>query len=147
MKNLRSVLFIFLLGALLPVTTHADKVAGGPKGGRLFDTTPARVEFVVTPEGKAEIIFYDAALQAVAPGTQVVTVTAEAPGGRSVLELDRTATGFVSRQPLPGGTPYRVVVQVRAAPGEKPQNHRVDLDLGPCGECSRAEYACICEGH
>lgn len=147
MKYLRPFVIISLLAAVLPLAARAEKVVAGPKGGRLLETTPARTEFFVTPERKVEVIFYDAALQAVAPDTQVVSVTAEAPGGRVVLELDRVATGFVSRQPLPGGAPYRVVVQVRVAPGERPQNHRVDLNLAHCGGCSRAEYACTCEGH
>jgi hypothetical protein len=48
---------------------------------------------------------------------------------------------------LPAGDPYRVVVQVRAKTETKPQNFCLDLNLATCGECQRAEYACICEGH
>ncbi|MBI2511676.1 MAG: hypothetical protein HYV96_06850 [Opitutae bacterium] len=129
------------------VCAHAENIVGGPKGGRLLETEPLRAEFFVTPERKVEIVFYDAALKPVAPGAQSVTVTAEPAGGRVKLELEKTATGFLSTQPLPEGGPYRVVVQARADAEAKPRNFRIDLNLAPCGECQRAEYACICEGH
>jgi hypothetical protein len=126
---------------------QAEKVVAGPKGGRLLDAVPARAEFFVTADKRVEVAFYDAALQPAALAGQVVTVTAEAPGGRAVLEMESTAGGFVSKAPLPEGAPYRVVVQIRAAPGEKPQNFRIDLNLSVCGSCSRPEYGCACEGH
>ncbi|HEY0862518.1 MAG TPA: hypothetical protein VGD97_00295 [Lacunisphaera sp.] len=126
---------------------HADKVAGGPKGGRLLESTPLKAEFFVTADRKVEITFYDAGLKPAAPGAQTVAVTAEPAAGRTPLELAPTATGFVSQGTLPAGEPYRVVVQVRTAPAAKPQNFRLDLNLATCGECQRAEYACICEGH
>jgi len=126
---------------------HADKVVAGPKGGRLLEAVPARAEFFVNADRKVELHFYGDTLAPVAPAAQVVAITAEAPAGRTVLALEKTATGFVSSEPLPAGEPYRVVVQIRAAPGEKPQNFRVDLNLAGCGGCSRAEYACTCEGH
>lgn len=147
MIYLRTILVAALLGAAVVSSARAEKVQAGPKGGRLLETTPARAEFYVTPEKKVEVVFYDAALQPVAPGTQVVTLTAEAPGGRTTVALEPTATGFISKEALPDGAPYRVVLQVRAAAGDKPQNHRIDLNLAHCGECSRAEYACTCEGH
>lgn len=126
---------------------HAEKTVAGPKGGRLLATVPAQAEFFVNAEQKVEILFYDAALQPSAPSTQVVAVTAEAPGGRVVLEMEKGPTGFVSALPLPDGAPYRVVVQIRAAAGGKPQNFRIDLNLDICGGCSRPEYGCTCEGH
>lgn len=119
----------------------------GPAGGRLLETEPARAEFVVNPAGKAEIRFYDAALKPVAPATQVVAVTAEPAAGRVKLEVERAEFGFVTKEVLPPGGPYRVVVQVRATPEAKPQNFRIDLNLGNCAGCDRAEYACTCESH
>lgn len=126
---------------------HAVKVGGGPKGGRLLESTPLKAEFFVTADRKVEITFYDAGLKPVAPGAQVVAVTAEPATGRAALELEKTDTGFVSKAALPTGEPYRIVVQVRATAGAKPQNFRIDLNLATCGECQHAEYACICEGH
>ncbi len=126
---------------------HAAQLVGGPAGGRLLETEPARTEFVVNAERKAEIRFYDAALKPAAPTTQVVAVTAEPASGRAKLEVVRTEFGFVTTDALPAGEPYRVVVQVRATPEAKPQNFRIDLNLGHCAGCDRAEYACTCESH
>ena len=127
------------------VALHAaEKVVGGPKGGRLLEVDGQKAEFFVTKDKKVEITFYDAALKPIAPADQVIAVTAEPKSGRAKLDLEKTATGFVSKTSLPEGAPYRVVVQMRAKPDAKPQNFRVDLDLENCGECKRAEYACTC---
>ncbi len=122
----------------------AEKIIGGPKGGRLFDADGQKAEFFVTKDRKIEITFYDAALKPVALGEKVVALTVEPKSGRTKMDLEKTATGYVSTAPVPAGTPYRVVVQLRAKPDAKPLNFRVDLDLAKCGECSRAEYACTC---
>lgn len=145
MKTKSLLLTFFTLAAVSLL--HADKVAGGPKGGRLLATEPLKAEFFVTADRKVEITFYDAGLKPVAPGAQTVAVTAEPAAGRTPLELAPTATGFVSQSALPAGEPYRVVVQVRATADAKPQNFRIDLNLTTCGECQHAEYACICAGH
>jgi hypothetical protein len=147
MKNLPQLLLVSLVLAGSALVAHAEKIVAGPKGGRLVSSAPDAAEFFVTPDRKVEITFYDAALKPAAVKQQVVAVIAEAPGGRATLELQKTAHGFVSTQVLPAGEPYRVVLQVRAEPGAKPQNFRVDLNLATCGECQRAEYACTCEGH
>ena len=123
----------------------AEKIVGGPKGGRLLEVDGQKAEFFVTKDKKIEITFYDAALKPVAPSEQVVAVTAEPKSGRTKVDLEKTATGYISKTPVPEGTPYRVVVQMRAKPDAKPQNFRVDLDLSNCGGCKRAEYACTCD--
>jgi hypothetical protein len=139
---------LLLLAALAGASLlHAAKITGGPKGGHLLDAEPLKAEFFVTDDRKVEVTFYDAALKPVAPTDQVVAVTAEPAGGRTAMELERTATGFLSKAPLPAGEPYRVVVQVRASAGAKPRNFRIGLVLSTCGECQRKEYACVCEGH
>lgn len=140
-----------LLGSLLCATAlalhAAEKIVGGPKGGRLLQAGAQKAEFFVTKDRKAEVTFYDAALKPAALGTQVVTIIAEPKSGRKTLELQPTAHGYISKAPLPDGSePYRVVVQLREKPDARPQNHRIDLDLSTCGECQRAEYACTC-GH
>lgn len=139
-----------LLAAAALITAsllHAEKTVAGPKGGRLLETEPLKSEFFVTPDHHVEINFLDAALQPVAPGTQIVSVIAEPTSGKTPLELEKTATGFVSKTTLPDGAPYRVVVQTRASADAKPKNFRIDLNLATCGECQKAEYACICDGH
>ena len=140
-------LLLFTAAALVGAVSSlaADKIVGGPKGGRLLEADGQRAEFFVTPDRKVEITFYDAALKPVAPGDQVVTVTAEPKAGRAKLDLEKTSTGYISKAALPEGDPYRVVVQLRAKADAKPQNFRVDFNLETCGECKRAEYACTCD--
>jgi hypothetical protein len=138
----------FAVAALCATASlQAEKHIAGPKGGRLLESEPNKAEFFVTSDRKVEITFYDAALKPVDPGTQVVSVTAEPASGKAKLDLEKTSTGFVSKAALPAGEPYRVVVQTRASADAKPKNFRVDLNLANCGGCSKAEYACTCEGH
>jgi len=125
--------------------TAAEKIIGGPKGGRLLEADGQKAEFFVTNDQKIEITFYDAGLKPIAPGEQVVAVTAEPKSGRTKVELEKTATGYVSKTAVPEGAPYRVVVQMRTKPDAKPQNFRVDLDLANCAGCNRGEYACTCD--
>ena len=127
--------------------TAAEKIVGGPKGGRLLEVDGQKAEFSVTNDKKVEITFYDASLKPIAPGDQVVAVTAEPTSGRTKVDLEKTATGYVSMTAVPEGTPYRVVVQLRAKPDARPQNFRIDLNLANCGECNRGEYACTCSEH
>lgn len=143
-RTIITTIAVMAITALL----HAEKITGGPKGGRLLETEPHKAEFFITPDRKVEIIFYDTALKPVAPANQVVAITAEPKSGRTKLDLEKTATGFMSKQALPATEePYRVVVQVREKAEAAPKNFRVDLNLETCGECQRAEYACTCEGH
>jgi hypothetical protein len=143
-KSLLLAAFAFATAAL---SADAAQIIAGPKGGRLLDASPLKAEFFVTADRRVEITFYDTTLQPEPPATQVVTVIAETPSGQVPVALEPSATGFVSTAALPVDEPYRVVVQVRAAPGAKPQNFRIDLSLATCGECRQAEYACTCESH
>jgi hypothetical protein len=138
-------LIIAMLTGVAPL--HAEKPDAGPKGGRLLESQPLRAEFYVDADRRVEITFYDATLKPVAPGEQMVSVSAEPATGRVPIAVKKTPKSFLSADPLPAGEPYRVVVQVRATPDARPQNFRIDFNLDECGECKRAEYACICEGH
>lgn len=144
--KLKNAIVLAAVLSLAASLTAAEKIVAGPKGGKLLETTAQKTEFFVNKDRKVEINFYDAALKPVAPGAQVVTVTAETKSGRKQLEFEKTASGFVSNAKLPEGDPYRVVVQLREKAGARPQNFRVEFDLEECGECKLAEYACIC-GH
>lgn len=139
------VALLMLCGALS--LSAAEIVVVGPKGGRLLNTEPLKSEFFVNAARKVEIAFYNAALQPVAPGAQVVAVTAEPASGKTAMEMEETPRGFVSKTPLPAGEPYRVVVQLRDNAAAKPNNFRIDVSLEECGECHHAEYACTCVGH
>lgn len=138
----------FVVAALCAAASlHAEKIVAGPKGGRLLESEPLKAEFFVTADRKVEITFYDAALKPVDAGAQVVAITAEPGSGKIKLDLEKTATGFISKTTLPTGEPYRVVVQTRASADAKPKNFRVDLNLEMCGECQKKEYACVCDAH
>lgn len=140
-----NTLLLFTLAAAGLFAAAAEKSVAGPKGGRLLATAPHAVEFFVTKDRKVEVTFYDAHQKVVAPGERVVTVTAEPKSGRTPVALVPSETGFVSTAPLPApGEVYRVVVQIRDSATARPQNYRLDLNLGQCGECKYAEYACAC---
>lgn len=142
----KSILLLLLLSATL--AGAAEKIVAGPKGGRLLDVAPLKAEFFVTKDRTVEVNFYDASLKPVAPGTHAVTLIAEPKSGRTPVELQPSVTGFVSKTALPASAePYRVVLQVRATAEARPQNFRIDLNLGPCDGCKYAEYACICATH
>ena len=124
----------------------ADKIIGGPKGGRLLENQAPRAEFFVEKDRTVTITFYDAALKALPPGEQVVTAVAEPKSGKMKLEFEKKGDALVSKTPLPEGDGYNVVVQIKARPDARPQNFRIKYDTGTCGECKRPEYACTC-GH
>lgn len=149
MKTMKSIASLILAAVAFSASAlAAEKVVASPKGGRLLETEGQKTEFFVTADKKVEINFYDAASKPVAPGAQVVTINAEPKSGRTKVELEKTATGYVSKTALPAATePYRVVVQVRSNAEAKPQNFRVDLNLETCAECKHPEYACTCEAH
>jgi hypothetical protein len=143
---MKSILLALAVIASASSLIAADKAAAGPNGGRWLETEPLKSEFFVTPDRKVRITFFDKAKQPTAPGNQTISVIAEPKSGRKALELEATRDGFVSKEPLPAGDPYLVVVQSRASAEAKPKNFRIELNLTTCGECQLGEYACIC-GH
>ncbi len=120
----------------------AEKVVGGPKGGRLLEKTEPRAEFFMEKDRTVTITFYDAALKPVAATAQTVTVIAD---GKAKLEFEKKGDVLVSRTKLPEGDGYNVVVQLKQTVEAKPQNFRFKLELHHCGGCNRAEYACTCD--
>jgi hypothetical protein len=124
----------------------AAPVVAGPKGGRLLEKTEPRAEFFVGKDRTVTITFYDAALKPVAVTGQLVTVIAETKAGKVTLEFAKKDGGLVSKIALPEGDGYNLIVQVKSAPGARPQNFRFKYDAHHCGGCKRAEYACTC-GH
>lgn len=124
----------------------AAPVAAGPKGGRLLEKTQPRAEFLVEKDRAVTITFYDAALKPVAVTVQTVTVIVETKGGKVALEFEKKGDVLVSKTKLPEGDGYNLIVQVKSAPGARPQNFRFKYDAHHCGGCQRSEYACTC-GH
>ena len=132
--------------ALLSLAAYAaTDVEAGPRGGRLLETETPRPEFLVEKDRTISIAFYDANQKQVPPSGQKVAVIAQAKGGKQKLEFERKGDLLVSREPLPEGEGYTVVVQYRPSADARPTNFRIPLHLETCAGCSRAEYACTCD--
>ena len=116
-----------------------------PKGGRLLDKTEPHAEFVVEKDRTVTINFYNDEMKPVAVTTQSVTVQADAKDGKAKIEFEKKGDVLVSKTKLPEGDSYNVVVQFKQSSDAKPQNFRFKLETHTCGECKRAEYACICD--
>jgi hypothetical protein len=130
---------------LMIAATGWAGVVGGPKGGKMLESKPQRAEFWLNAGGKVEVTFYDEALKPVAPAGQTVRITAQAPDGNATLTMKKNEESFVSAESLPEGDGYNIVVQIKDSPSGAFQNFRVPYQLAICGECNRAEYACICD--
>lgn len=144
MKNIRN-LFLTSFALLATAVALVAKPIPGPKGGRILTSEAPHIEFFVEKDRTVVVSFYDKDLKAVSPGEQVINAVAEAKTGKVKLDFEKTPAGFVSKQPLPEGDDYTVVVQVRDNAAAKPKNHRVLFHYELCEECKRAEYACVCE--
>jgi hypothetical protein len=131
----------------LSADDHDHKPIPGPKGGKVLEIAPLHAEFLVQPDKKVSITFYDESMKPLAPGEQVVKVIAEAPSGKATLDLEKTSDAFVSTAALPEGDGYRVVLQIKQTADAKPQNFRIDYHTEICGECKLPEYACVCSDH
>ncbi|MEQ1748776.1 MAG: hypothetical protein ABL974_05105, partial [Prosthecobacter sp.] len=75
---------------------------------------------------------YDAAMKAQPASTEVITATAEAPGGKTKIEFEKKGDLLVSKTKLPEGEGYQVVVQAKTAPDAKTKNFRIKLELYTC---------------
>ena len=136
------------VGLALPAVAqgkHDHKHLVTPKGGKLLDKTEPHAEFVVEKDRSVTINFYNDEMKPVAVTTQTVTVQADAKDGKVKLEFEKKGDTLVSKTKLPEGDGYNVVVQFKQTADAKPMNIRFKLDLAACGECKRAEYACVCE--
>jgi len=144
--NIKTNLFtVAALCAGLLTAYSAEKITGGPKGGRILDKTEPKAEFFVEKNKTISITFYDAAMKPVPAGEQVVTVIADAKDGKAKLEFEKRGDALVSKTKVPEGSGYNIMVQFKAKADAKPQNYRFALNMETCGKCKRAEYACICD--
>lgn len=143
MKTLLNIL-LALTVAVSPALADA-KIKAGPRKGRVLEMEAKNAEFFVEKDRTVSIAFYDAAMKAQAPTTEVVAATAEAPSGKAKLEFEKKGNLLVSKTPLPAGEHYTIVVQVKPSADGKSKNFRIPLDLTTCKACGNAEYACICD--
>jgi len=148
MKTANRIVTLFVLISLGVATTlsAADKKhLGGPKGGRLLEKTEPKAEFFLEKDHHVTITFYDAAMKPVAATAQVVTVIADGKAGKTTVEFEKKGDVLASKSKLPEGDGYNIVVQFKQTADANAQNFRFKLDTNTCGECKRAEYACICD--
>ena len=144
-KLLMMVIAITVCGGALSANGADKKHLGGPKGGRLLETSDAKAEFFLEKDRTATITFYDRQLKPTAAGQQAVTVIANTKDGKKTIEFEKKADVLVSKSKLPEGEGYDIVVQVKSRADAKPQNFRFKLDTYTCAGCKRAEYACVCD--
>ncbi len=149
--NLRILTLAVALCACLALPASAEnkdeqKHLVTSKGGKLLEKTEPHAEFVVEKDRSVTINFYNDEMKPVAVTTQRVTVIADAKSGKATLEFEPKGDALASKTKLPEGEGYNVVVQFKQSADSKPQNFRFKLEMHACGECKRAEYACIC-GH
>jgi hypothetical protein len=137
------------LGALCLTASAAEptKITPGPKGGKLLDNPAPRGEFLLLPDRKVAISFYDQDLKAVPATTQSALVYADVKPERVKLEFELKDGVLLSKSPMPLGDGYGVVVQIKGTPESKAQTFKINFQEEVCGKCKRAEYACVCLGH
>lgn len=143
---MKTLLHILLITALATTSAFADaKVKAGPRKGLILDLGGKQAEFFVEKDRTISIAVYDAAMKAQPASTEVITATAEAPGGKAKLEFEKKGDLLVSTTKLPEGEGYQVVLQAKSTPEAKTKNFRIKLELHTCKECGNAEYACTCD--
>ena len=144
MKNINKLTLGIIALAASAAALFAKPIPG-PKGGRILTTDAPHVEFFVEKDRTVTVSFYDKALKPVALSGQVVNATAEAKSGKVQLAFAEKNGALVSKTALPEGDDYTVVVQVKDNASARPKNYRVLFHDEVCGECKRAEYACVCD--
>ena len=147
--NIRTIVIAVALCAGLSTVfaaeKHDHKHQATPKGGRLLEKTEPHAELVVEKDRTVTINFYSEEMKPVPVAAQTVTVQADTKTGKAKLDFEKKGDALVSAGKLPEGDGYNVIVQFKQAPNARPQNYRFKLDMKTCGECKRAEYACVCE--
>lgn len=132
----------------LPVTALAEEakeVEAGPRRGRLLATDYPRPEFFVEKDHTVSVKFYDKDKKVVKPTDQEITVIAS-DKKKKKLKLEKKGDALVSKEKLPKGDGYNLVVQVRAKAKAKPKNFRFFFLNHICGgSCKNPEYACTCD--
>ncbi len=139
-----SLVGVFCAG-MVALEAADRKHAGGPKGGRLLETTEPKAEFYLEKDHTVTITFYDAALKPTPATDQIVTVLADAKEGKTRVEFEKKGDVLLSQTKLPESDGYNLVVQFKQTAAARPQHFRFRLETHTCGGCQRAEYACTCE--
>jgi len=133
-------------GVAMVINAAESGTPVGPKGGRLLENFDPQAEFFLEPDHTATITFYDSEMKPVAAQSQVANLIAQATDGKVTIAFEIRDGVLVTKDKLPEGDGYNIVIQLRQNADAKPQNYRFALLAHLCDECQRAEYGCIC-GH
>ncbi len=141
---MKAIILTLLLTASAFAHAPGEKLESGPNGGRLIIATDPRVEFFVNPDRKVQFTFVDAAGNPIAPAGQTITVTTGERSAPTKLTFTKTNTTLLADQPLPSGTAWPAVIQIKVTPDSKTITEKFTLDLATCSGCKKPEYACTC---
>lgn len=150
MRRIRTIIVAAFVMGIIQANTeekHEHKTIPGPLGGKVLEIGGSHVEFFVQVDRKVQVKLYDPSMKPLSPAEHSISVIAQAPAGKVDLAMEKKADGWHSSKSLPDGSGYMTILQFKADATAKPVNLRIKLDLGLCGGCKRAEYACVCEGH
>ncbi len=152
-KTMKTLIFAALAAlTAATMTSAADKTAHDkkhmtPNGGRLLTKVDPHMEFLVLPDRKVQLSFVDEGGRIVAPTTQVVTLITGERMAPTKLTFAKVGDVLISDGVLPAGGNLPAVVQIKEKVDAKAVVEKFNINLAHCGECNRAEYACICEDH
>lgn len=140
-------LIIGLIFSLLSAISqaNAEKIVGGPKGGRLLEAEGIKAEFFVEKDHSVNLTFYNDKLEKIPVTTETATMIAETTSGKKKIEFNNKNGELFSNEPLPEGHGYNVVVQIKNDENSKTKNFRIPFEMSICGGCKKAEYACTCD--
>ena len=126
----------------------AAKKIFGPNQGRIFTEIEPHAELFVTPDRKVHLTFLDPAGNPVVPvaGTTATLITGDR-AAPTTLSFAAEGDTLFSTTVLPEGGNLPAVLRIKPGAEAKLVTIRVQLNFANCGECSRPEYACACEGH
>ena len=140
-----ALLAIAMLNPGVADDKEAKEVEAGARGGRLLHTASPRPEFFVEKDHTVSVKFYNEEKKVVEPTNQQVTIIATGEEKKK-LTLEKKGDALVSKEPLPEGDGYGLVVQVRLDADSRPENFRFTFLNYICGgTCGNPEYACTCD--
>jgi len=131
-------------GRLIKVA--AQKVQGGPNGGRLITIVDPHMEFLVTPERLVQITFLGRDGQVVPVADQVVSAVGGDRSAPTKVEFVKNGDGLISTAALPEMKRMPIILQIKATPAAPGVRETFYLNMSNCPSCEYKEYACIC-GH
>lgn len=119
-------------------------VKAGPNSGRMIENVTPKAEFVVLDGGKVQITFFDEAMKAIAPASQVVSVVSGERSSPVELTFSVQGQSLVSAEALPEGNNFPTIVAIKSNAEAEEVITKFTLNLSDCPSCDNKEYACEC---